>query len=116
MRGGSIDSFYKMDSILQDVLFIIENWLEELDTKERQFTRIATLQESIEKRCLEERYKGNPDSNQLQFVSQCWKDILTLLTGLPDTKSDLIYTTLQQCHANEISVNSTYEKMIKAMS
>ena len=106
-----------MDSILQDVLFLIENWLEEFDTKERQFMRIASLQEAIENRCLQEKYEGgDPNSNQLQFVSQCWTNILKLLTGLPNTKSDLIYTILQLCHPNEISVNSTYEMIITAMS
>lgn len=75
-----------MDLILKGVLFVIENWLEELDTKERQFTRVASPQESIENRCLQERYEGGyPDLNQLQFVSQCWTSILKILTGLTDT-------------------------------
>ena len=57
-----------MDSILQDVLFVIENWLTELDRKEVELERITNLQKLIEKRYLQVQFEGDGDSNRLQFV------------------------------------------------
>ena len=47
-----------MDSILQDVLFVIENWLTELDGKEVELERITNLQKQIEKRYLQVQFEG----------------------------------------------------------
>ena len=47
-----------MDSILQDVLFVIENWLTELDRKEVELERITNLQKEIEKRYLQVQFEG----------------------------------------------------------
>ena len=47
-----------MDSILQDVLFVIENWLTELDRKEVELERITNLQKQIEKRYLQVQFEG----------------------------------------------------------
>ena len=102
-----------MDSILQDVLFVIENWLTELDRKEVELERITNLQKEIEKRYLQVQFEGDGDSNRLQFVSQCWSKILELLTGLPDTKFDLVFKILELFQSDEISITLAYDMIIK---
>ena len=106
-----------MDSILQDVLFVIENWLTELDQKEVELERITNLQKEIEKRYLQVQFEGDGviDSNRLQFVSQCWSKILELLTGLPDTKFDLVFKILELFQSDEISITLAFDMIIKLM-
>ena len=104
-----------MDSILQDVLFVIENWLTELDRKEVELERITNLQKQIEKRYLQVQFEGDGviDSHRLQFVSECWSKILELLTGLPDTKFDLVFKILELFQSDEISITLAYDMIIK---
>ena len=106
-----------MDSILQDVLFVIENWLTELDKKEAELERITNLQNEIKIRYLQVQFEGDGaiDSNRLQFVSQCWSKILELLTGLPDTKFDLVYRILELFQTDKISITLAYDMITKLM-
>ena len=99
-----------MDSILQDVLFVIENWLTELDRKEVELERIKELTKADRKTIFTSTIwrDGVIDSNRLQFVSQCWSKILELLTGLPDTKFDLVFKILELFQSDEISITLVF--------
>ena len=77
--------------------------------------RITNLQKEIEKRYLQVQFEGDGviDSNRLQFVSECWSKILELLTGLPDTKFDLVFKILELFQSDEISITLAYDMIIK---
>ena len=63
------------------------------------------------------QFEGNSEfnSNRLQFVSQCWSKILILLTGLRDTKFDLVYRILELFQTDEISITLAYDMITKLM-
>ena len=105
-----------MESILTDVCTVLENWLSEISTKEKQLNRIISLQERLAKKSLQFQIEGSDggiDIERLRFVSQCWSDILGLTTCLPDTKNELIYKVLQLLDSAEISVIFAYEIITK---
>ena len=77
---------------------------------ERSWTR--TINE-LTKGDRETIFTGIIDSNRLQFVSQCWSKILELLTGLPDTKFDLVFRILELFQSDEISITLAYDMIIK---
>ena len=87
----------------------------ELDQKEVELERITNLQKEIEKRYLQVQFEGDGviDSNRLQFVSGCCSKILELLTGLPDTKFDLVFKILELFQSDEISITLAYDMIIK---
>ena len=94
-----------MESILTDVSLVLENWLEELSTKEIQLQKITDLQQKIDQRCRQYELEGNGiiDIGRLRFVSQLWKDILGLIY-LPDKRNEFTYKILQLFEAGEISI------------
>ena len=105
-----------MESILTDVCTVLENWLSEISTKEKQLNRIISLQERLAKKSLQFQIEGSDggiDIERLRFVSQCWSGILGLITCLPDTKNELIYKVLQLLDSAEISVIFAYEIITK---
>ena len=106
-----------MESVLQDVEIAIDNWLEEISSKEIQIQKLMLLEEKINKTFLQCKMEGDGhiDIDRLRFVSNLWCEILEMIANLPETRKEIPLKTLQLFQAGEISLVLANEIITKLM-
>lgn len=106
-----------MDSVLEDVMIVINNWLENSSSREFQVQKLTFLQSEIHRNFLQHEMEGDSviDIDRLRFVSSLWYDMLGMLSKLPDSRPEIPLQTLQLFQAGEISLILANEIITKVM-
>ena len=99
-----------MDSILTDVVEVIDIWLDNLTVKQEKYNQIQNPQDRIQQTLLQMQYEGEV-SAEIQLIANLWIDILNLLTSESE-RGELVMKILLLFETTTISRDFAYQLII----
>ena len=107
-----------MESVIDDVLYAIDLWLNELEEIERRHSKLECMKARIKRTISQVQMEGSMsliDMGRLDYIGRIWTDIIDLLVTekTESTKKLLVKKVLQLFDSGELSLSITIGMIVK---